>query len=190
MEETEIPRSRFKGELLLFASFIMILILAWSLFNAPEFLNSGHKKALVIYFAPFGILIFGYLGVKALKDQFRDDPYYILSSKGILDLGTAPDEFFLPWSEITKIELESFRHSRKIAITLRDPKKVQRKLRGLQKFFHMLGKPFIGKHLIFAANLTTYSHKELYELMVQYFNASQQQETPPQREKELTGVWS
>ncbi len=190
MEETEIPRSRFKGELLLIVSIIMVLIMTWSLFNAPEFLNSGYKKALVVYFAPFGILIFGFLGIKAFKDQFKDSPFYILSSEGILDLGTAPDEFFLPWSEITKIELASFRHSKRIIVTLKDPKKVQRKLRGLQKFFNMLGKPFAGKHLTILANLTTYSNKEMYELMIQYFNASQQQEIPPQRKKELTGVWN
>ena len=126
MQQTVIRLSKTKLALVILAASVFVALGCWMLmlsvaeieahrrFNSPIFV---HGMGLV------SIVFFGLAGLVGVRKLFDSSPGLILDERGITEQTSVFSAGFIPWSDISGIEVRQIHNQRILYLLLKDPEK-------------------------------------------------------------------
>jgi len=140
-QKIEIPVSKLKSVLLLFASFAFVICCIGILLIVETGL---YEKVIAV----IGILFFGLGFIVFPKRIFVSTPGITIDANGITDHITKPAVGLIEWGDITHIEISDIAMNKMLFIYVSNPEKYLDRVKGsksqgLRNNYNMTGTPFL-----------------------------------------------
>lgn len=128
-------------------------------FNSPAFAYS---------LGVLSIVFFGGLGVFLVKKLFDKSPGLILNSEGIIDNASVASPGFIPWSEITGIDIFEISGQKMLIVMLTDPQKYAERGNFLIRKLNSANAKMSGSPIYISSNTLAIAFPELVSLFEKY----------------------
>ena len=127
---------------------------------APPYLTLGIAIVCIFFF--------GLCGLIGLKMLFTSRPGLIISKDGITVNSNGVNFGFIPWTEITEINITKFKMSKIISIEVNDPQPYKLKCNILIRFLNWLDLSTKSTPIKISTHALKISHKNLLPLLQEY----------------------
>jgi len=167
-ERIEIPLSKFKIGLILLGASGFVALGIWFIINPAMFQNSGYvnRPAFEILAAGYAsIIFFGACAIFAAYKIFDNKSGLIIDKDGITDNSSGVSVGFIPWGDITHLDIKQVYRQKFILVFVNDAQKYINK----QSFFK--NKAILGNYKFYGTPVTITSNglkcnfDDLYNLL-------------------------
>jgi hypothetical protein len=174
-DETVIERSKGKMMLMLLGALAFVAIGIWFLTLDAEAIRAGRSFRLFFNSPAFAyglgvlsIVFFGGVGVFIVKKFFDKTPGLVLNSSGIIDNASVASPGFIPWSEITGIDIFEMNGQKMLIVMLTDPQKYAELGNFLIRKLNAANAKMSGSPIYISANTLKIAFPEIVSLFEQY----------------------
>jgi hypothetical protein len=174
-DETVIELSKGKMVLMLLGAVAFVGIGIWFLTLDAEAIRAGRSFRLFFNSPAFAyglgvlsIVFFGGVGVFIVKKLFDIKPGLIFNREGIIDNASVASPGFIPWSEITGIDIFEINGQKMLIVMLTDPQKYADRGNFLIRKLNNANAKMSGSPIYISANTLKIAFPQLVSLFEQY----------------------
>jgi hypothetical protein len=190
--ERVIELSRTKLVLLIAGSLLMAAMGVW-------FFMAGIGGSLIGALGRFGrpwmihalgaaaVLFFGGCGIYAIVKSFDRKPGLVLGPTGIVDNSSAVAAGFIPWSDVTGVEIFRFGSQKMLVIRVADPEKYVARGNPLKRALNRANTNMVGSPVAISSNALRIPFNELREEVASRFARHADRARDPEQSPRSSG---